>query len=764
MKKRLISLSLISFASVLSLSACTQVASNVNQPQVVQNDGDHRDLPHYRADELPEDDVVYDLTKEQTYKDIKPATKEEFEEFLISIVGPSLINVVKETFPDLYDYIVEYNVFTERELYDLASVGSRILKITQGQEVDPTELVIDIASKLDLDKIYHLFSQIRNNPKSYEQVKRLTIAIANSTFYQLDYRAADAYLKSVSSPERCSDQADDEKIVWDNFLVNGDDLEIFETISDFFHNPDIRVFLRFVNLLARSLTKNLTRHELGFIFTSFGLIQDEEYAELCYRYMMNNADSFVKHLGNIIKGIHITDDSWMMMLKGLLHIANINNGDSHNWFEGDDYIAVDYLKEQAWAEQIQNVYDSIDPHGIRILLKFIGNVLSSMPKSIVTDIMRNTEDPTQIDVVAIKDLYLEQYGRLTGSEKEALDAQCEIFGIDLDDFNTHLDPEQFNPEEDTPFDFLMDLLNNNLIGPFMEYFTTAISMEPIYPDYDDIEISEMRSGNVKLVLRQGDKWTDEDLMNYINNDSSFHTYFRITNHAAPTQSTYFDDRQYRNSWNIEGEIDTSKVGEYYIIVGFKVDIDAEMYKAPEYTEIETRRFTYNFKWKLKYYVIDKSINDYAAGFKNQLGRYINGNYSDKGYDCCVDSNGEVAYVDYRGLIYVKQNGNYAANELCIEADTYSAHHYDADLKRYVDIEDEGGIDRSGHTVKYVSDLDTSTLGLHYGIYKKLYRKYVGGTEHPYVDYCEFTMVYAYYVVEDLNVTVDDGFFDPGFGW
>ena len=762
MKKKLISLSLISFASVLAFSACDTFASAKSNEPEVQFTGEHRELPHYRADELPEDGVTYDLTKEETYQNIKPASKEEFEEFLISVVGPTLINVVKDTFPELYDYIVKYNVFTERELYDLASIVSRIVKITQGQEVDPAELVLDIAARVDLDKIYHLFSQIRNNPKSYEQVKKLAVAISNSTFFQLDYRAAEAYLKSISSPTRCTDQAEDEKLVWDNFFVNGEDLEVFETISDFFHNPDIRVFLRFVNLFVRSLTKNLTKHELGFVFTMTGLIRDEEYAELCMRYMMNNADSFVKHLGNIIKGINITDDSWMMMLRGLLTVANINNGGDDS-FDADSFIASDYLAEVAWKEQIQTVYDSIDPRGIRVLFKFVGNVLTAMPKSIVVDIMGNYADPTQINVLAIKDLYLEQYGRLTSSEKEALDAQCAIFGISLDDFNT--DVEGFDPEEDTPFDFLMDVINLNIIGPFMNYFTTAISMDPIYPEYDDFEIDDMRVGNVKLVFRQGDdEWTDEELMNYLNSDNSFHTNFRITNHAAPEQPTYFDDRQYRNSFNIEGEFDTSTTGEKFIIVGFKVDVDAQMYKAPEYTVIETRRFTYNFKWKLKYYVIDKSINDYVGGFKNELGRYNNGYYGSKGYDCVIDSNGACAYMNYKGLVIVQQNGNYADNELYIESRTYSAHHYDSTLKRYVDIEDEGGLDRPT-SVAYLSDLDTSTLGLHYGIYTREYRKYVGGDpEHPYVHYCDFTMVYAYYVVEDLGVVPGDTFFDPGFGW
>ena len=752
MKKKLISLSLISFASVLGLSACSQAAYSVNEPQVVYNDGDHRGLPHYRASELPDNDTVYDLTKEMTYRDIKPATQAEFEEFVKTVVGENLLSLVKETFPEMWNYVLKYNVFTERELYDLADVVGRIFKVVEGKEVDLADLAVDIAARVDLDKFFYLFNKMKTDKKAFAETKRFAISIANSTFEELDYRAAHKYLKAHGS-NVLSEEAEAESYVWDNFLVNGDDMELFETISDFFANPDIRVFLRFVNLFSKTMAKNFTKHEMGFVFTNLHLINDEEYEEVCYRYMMNNASSFVKHLGNIIKGIHITDDSWMMMLRGLQTVAAVTGGDE-DFVDGDKYIATDYLAEKAYKRQVDFIYNSIDPHGIRVLLKFVGNVLNALPKKSINDIMSNMENPDAIDVVAIENIYLEQYGKLSRGDKETLDNQCETFGIDINAFNVNI--EGFDPEESTPLDYLMEVLNANLIGPFMEYFTEGIAQDPIYPQYAHVSSMELRSGSTKLVLKQGVDWGWDELVNYLGLDSTFHVNFNLDGNYVYSGPTYFDDRQYRDSWNTEGEIDTSKPGNGFIIVKYHVPLTIDMWN-DEKTDHSEVLYDYNFEWKLYYYVVDSHVDEYYSfGFREFLD--LNG--YDKGKSVARDSLGNIAKMDYKGILNVTQNTTYADNELIVHSDTYSFHYYDETQKRYIDLEDESGFSSMRASIK-LHNLDTSTLGLHYTCYDVTYQD---TRFTPTTNYCTVKYVVAYRVVESIEYTISDGFFDPGFGW
>ena len=741
MKKRLISLSLISVASVLAITGCANIA--FNQPAVVQQefDGDHRALPVYAEDELPEEDEVYDLTKELTYEDIEPATAEQFDQFVTDVVGPTLFATVKDAFPNLYGYVVKHNAFTQSELYNLSGIAKEIAGYTQGHEFDPEELIVRIATYVDLDKIYYLLHQMKEDDKAFKEVKKFVIAMSNSTFVQNDYRAAYADTKALD----LKDLANWEEYTWDDFYACSDDYEVFCTISDFFSNPDVRVFLRFVNLLAKSLVKNLTKHELGFAFTMMGLIEDEDYADLCYRYMMNNASSFVKHLGNIIKGINITDDSWMQMLRGAQTVAYTTRGDD-DFVDGDNYCAIDHLAEKAFLDQVDAIYDAIDPHGIKVLLKFIGNVLNALPKDLMNNAMVNYEDPSQVDAQAFVNVYLEQYGLLPSGEKQALDDQCEILGIDLDEFNTEVEGEN-------PVDYLMELLNANLVGPFMEFFTQKLEPTPIYPEYEDMGNLELRSGREKLILRQGDEFTAADLVNFLNEPNALRVNFWLTNHYVDRY--YFEDKEYRSIYVVEGDFDTSKPGRGYVILKYHVDLECQMYKAPEYTEIETRTFAYDFEWKLFYYVVHKSVQEYCPGFETELYERRFG-YYDKDTDVAVDSNGNIALRDYKGVINLVKDTQYAPDQITLQSSTHGFFKYDAAKKRFVDLDRSD--DLSFENVFYqVSNLDTSKLGLHYGYYPVQVKK--NGEVVATVQY-----VFCYNVVESIDYKVEDGFYDPGFGW
>lgn len=744
MKKRLISLSLISIASALAITGCANSAFN-SKSAVKEFDGSHVALPVYAEDELPAEDEVVDLTKELTYENIEPATREQFDQFVIDVAGPTLFAIVQDAFPELYGFLVKHNVFTQNELYNLSAIVKEIVKGTQGREIQPEELIVKIANYVDLDKAYYLLHQMKEDDKAFTQVKKFVIAVSNGTFIPIDYRAAYAESKALA----LKDLATQEEYVWDDFYANSDDYEVFLTISDFFSNPDVRVFLRFVNLLAKSLVKNLTKHELGFVFTSMNLIEDEDYAELCYRYMMNNASSFVHHLGNIIKGINITDDSWMKMLRGAQTVAYTTRGDD-DFGEDDNYIAIDYKAEKQFFEQVEAVYNAIDPHGIRVLLKFIGNVLNALPKDLVNSIMINYEDPTQIDIEPFTDLYTEQYGMLSSSDKEALDAQCEIFGIELDDFNVIV--EGFDPGESTPLDYLMEVLNQNLVGPFMEFFTQEFTPEPIYPEYEDMGEMEFRAGDEKLILKQGEEFTAANLLAYLGESDTLRVDFWLSDHYVG--SSYYSDRNYRSLYITEGDFDTSKPGRGFVILKYHVDLECQMYKAPEYTEVETRTFAYDFEWKLFYYVVDKHVNEYCTGFMNDLYQRKS-NYT-KEVDFASDSSGNVALYDYKGIVNVTKDTSYVPDELSIQSHTRNYFKYDETKNRFVNIADGNGYYYE-NSYKFLSELDTSKLGVHYGYYEVTIKK-----DSQVV--ATVKLVYAYNVVESLNIESHDGFFDPGFGW
>lgn len=801
MKKRLISLSLISLASVLAFSGCANsfVASSKTSVNTVEySNGDHRDLPHYRADELPNDNETYDLTVELTYKDIKPASAEEFEQFLQSVLGPSLVGLAKDTFPELFSYVLKHNVLTQRELYDLSSIAGKIMKATQGQEFDPAELVVEIATKVDLDKFYYLLHQMRVDEKAFTEVKKFIISIANNTFIPMDYRAANKYLKSVDSTDaRLAGEAADEELVWGNFKINSDDLEIFEKISDFFANPDIRVFLRFVNLFARTLAKNLTKHELGFVFTNIGLIDDDEYRELCYRYMLNNAASFIKHLGNIMAGINITSKSWMMMLRGLQTFALVTNGGDDNFADGDNFVAVDYLTEKAFQEQVDFVYNAINPAGIKVLFRFIGNLLNALPKDFINSIMINYEDPSQIDYDVFYDIYNMEFAALNGSEKDALLDQAELFGIDLEHLfedteeegeggeggePTPLLPNRDDGDDDEapedPFEFLMYVLNKNLFGPFMNFFINGLSFDPVYPEYEEIEEVELDGGEIKLILRQDDEFTESDFITFIYEDWQSYDPLHLSVKFTVKSDYYYEtntyyDRDYRSDFEFEGLIesadeeeegrfDTSEVGDHYIIfkyhVTLPVKIKVETPVAPDYLEYEIVNFDYDFEWKVFYYVVDKKVDVYTSGFRTELVRWDGTSYPSKDTGVAKDTSGKLVMRDYRGVITMEQSETkYTSDRLAIDSWADCVYMYIEDAKRYINISDEKHYSRA-YTCQYLKDLDVSKLGLHYGFFEVEFKK-DGVTLSNKVKY-----VFAYNVVESFEYEQHDGFYDPGFGW
>ncbi len=765
MKKHLISLGLVSFASVLAFSSCNMVAAaRVNEPAIVQNDGDHRGLPHYRASELPNDDEIYDLTKELNYKNTKPATVQEVEEFLQTVVGPNILAMVKDAFPELYSSILKYNVLTSRDLYDLTGMAGKIIKFVTGGDVDLTDLAVDVATKVDLDKLYYLVHCIRADKKAYAQFKQFAISVSNGMLVQTDYRAANAFLKN----DVLKAEAAAEEKTWDDFKIIGNDLEAIDGLQQFFNDNNVRVGLRFINLAAKVLAKNLTKHELGFLFTTgFHLIHDPEYEEICMRYMMNNASSFVHHLGNALKGINITNDSWAKALLGLATFARTTIND---FGDDDSYIAIDNLIAKINEENIDFIYNAINPAGVRVLFKFIGNFLLALPKDLVNSIMINYEDPTKINVVAFTQIYQEQYGRLTKSEKRALDEQLDLFGIDIDEFNVTI--EGFDPGESTPFEYLMDVLNSNFVAPFENYFETGIQSEDIYPNYRAIDAEnnmDFLSGDIKLIYKQGDEITSADLDKYFKDSKSLHVYFSTNNNSESYQCFHDNETKedaehniifkYRSGLTVEGltadeKVDTSKVGQHSLVVKYHVTLPIREWNEA-HTQVNDVNYEYDFEWKLFYYVVDKNIDVITSGFKNDL--YLDATSNSADADAFRDSEGNIGFVNFKRVLTLKQGATYAAGTAYLESRSDTISVYDEAEKRFLLVCDKD-CDYSEITLRVdVSTLNTDDLGLHYGFYEKQFKK--DATHIKTVK-----MVFVYNVVETINYKVSDGFFDPGFGW
>ena len=766
MKKHLISLGLVSFASVLVFSSCNTVAAaKTNEPAVVQNDGDHRGLPHYRASDLPNEDEIYDLTKELNYKNTKPATVKEVEEFLEMILGPNILAMAKDAFPELYNSILKYNVLTSRDIYDLSGMAGKIIKIITGGDVDAEDLVVDIATKVELDKFYYLVHCIRADKKAYNQFKQFVISVSNGMLVQTDYRSAHAFLKGDSLKV----EAASEEKTWDDFKIIGNDLEAVDGLQQFFNDPNVRVGLRFINLAAKVLAKNLTKHELGFIFTTgFHLINDPEYAEICMRYMMNNASSFVHHLGNVLKGINITNDSWA---KALLGIATIARATNDGLGDEDSYIAVDNLIATINEENIDFIYNSINPAGVRVLFKFIGNFLLGLPKDLINNVMLNYEHPDTIDVLPFTQVFEEQYGRLSRNEKRALDEQLELFGIDFENFNLII--EGFDPGTSNPFEYLMGVLNTNIVEPFENYFVAGIKSDDIYPNYKTIDSEkgiEFEAGYIKLIYKQNEEVTSEDLDKYFKDKNSMHVYFYTTYYTNPTYQSINDNElkedeehnivfKYRSDFTVEGlkadgNVDTSKLGQHELIVKYHVAIPLLEWN-DDHTATTPVVDEYDFEWKLFYYVVDKNVNVITSGFKNELYLDPTENYS-KETDAFKDANGNVGFVNFKNVLTLKQNTSYVANTAFIESESDSIYVYDETEKRFIQVSDkECGYTEIVSRVD-VSTLSTTNLGLHYGFYEKQFKKDS--------DIKTVKMVFVYNVVETINLEVSDGFFDPGFGW
>ena len=127
MKRKLLNLGLLSFASILAIAGCSGVAgverTSGAPTHVVDEDvKPEYALPEYNDDELPVEGKTYDLTGDFDFSKDDAARGEELLNTIRYIAGPSITDVFQELFGNLFDWFVKSNYFTVDEINSIANV------------------------------------------------------------------------------------------------------------------------------------------------------------------------------------------------------------------------------------------------------------------------------------------------------------------------------------------------------------------------------------------------------------------------------------------------------------------------------------------------------------------------------------------------------------------------------------------------------------------------------------------------------------------
>lgn len=764
--KKILGLSVLSLSTVLAISGCNlalraEVKDPQDNTQLTAEDFDY--IPQAVYENAPDEDICYDLTEEDDYSDLEPMSEEEFENIIGYVVSPSYASSAKSAYPELWEHIRLNCYFNRKEFINLLEFLQEISRVSKEEESpDPYWILNNIAVRVSIDKAYHLMRSLVADEQIFKDLKSFILCMNSGNLNPVNYRAANSYFQEKEQDEpRVAEMAAQEELVWDNFHVNGDDFEQFETYTGFVANDDIRVALKFVSYFVKVLAKYLNKTELGFLFTQMEMLDDKEYANVTAHYVLNNIPQFVDHVGHALKALNVTDTTWGALFNGVRDIMMTAN-EYLNEEYGRPFVATDNLRLSFNLDQIKQVFDSLNPRGFRIFINFIGKFLCALDRDYLEYVMANMDDPENVDSTQFQNTYLRQYGLLTSEEKTYLDEQLEIFGIDIEKFNTDIDPSQ-----GTGLGPIMDIFQENFMGPINEYFEGIFSDGDPYEEYnrESLYIEPVWAySNSKLILKKGVEFTEEDVITYLTGRDA--PYFRLYYGRECHDSNDRYDTEYRKNFDIDMDaIDTSEVGEGYFIAKFDSEVTFEPYTDDPYDSWENRqytekKFTISFELKVYYYVLDDSVEAFVDSFRSDLYEKDQwGSMDDE--SMVVDSKGNIAVLSYGNQLLVEKNADYDTDRMFASSETYNIGVYMESIKRY--IVDDGdswmGWFEADFSYKDIATINHFENGQYYA-YVTLTIKDADSDE----EIGTYPAIYVYEVVDNINFQLVDGWYDPGFGY
>ncbi len=694
-------LALIGFSAFL-VTGCYNGWSNEGQgkssaaPDTSESQSSEPDLPP-----LPEEDLGVDLTYPFRGGQRNPITDEQFMNIGLNATGAtSFYDSFKNFFGTyLYRHFLATNHFTEDEMAKTMAFVQAFFGIDEDNVTSKNYYNwFYYVAEIDTDHLLATCREIVNDPRARGEF----MVMFNNDFSSRYIEAND--ILNGSNPD-IKQMADQEKAILETspeFLVES---AVGVHMIDLVSLENSEVILRFLHRFFRCMIINLTIEEIGFTVAQIGMpIVDFED---CADYVNEHLLQYINHIGDMFSMLNISSETYRKcypFFEVFLELVYLT--------DSDDFDPLDYGFVSKYQEIFASLFETLDPEGFRALIKFIGFVGVNFTEEHLCCLLgmeygegESAEVPSY---ECILDLYNEQYGLLTSSEKSGMRAAAASFGIDFDELITRLTEaceEQIHGHDGEEPSGLMRESDDDdegsferTVGEILDELVTAQVYEKFYIGEPDIE--GYASDELVLMLRKGTQFSTAELTAFLKDSRSFRV--RHRGEITMRDSDYgfvFEERDQSNRTNItiEEPFDTATCGLKFAHITY----DGLFYNYRDSTEKTLHVNAY-----VPYYVIADNVSVLVTNIECEIK--LNNAWVRNG--CVYEDSNHAKATSFFELPQLQKDANYAEGEFVSDIYLSDVYFYNTDLKVF-----ERAYKHDNEIVYNnvnMSALDVSTVGKH----------------------------------------------------
>lgn len=680
---------------------------------------------------LPDEDFQVDLSYPLKDTPLVSVSEEEFKEEILKSTGSAMLYDSMRSFLGDYfmDFVLTHNHMTIDELEMLlASLWDFSIEVDNGDYMT-YYCIYDLAYTLayvDADRLFSTVKEVFDDGVAWGYFINLLV----ESDYCYDYINSDYILNGSNSTIR--NLADKEKrvLATDPYAVCDEGTVRF--LADIAAMENGHVFFRFLHRFFRSMIRHLDKEEVGFVFYNTFLAgaadpnDFEKVMEYVYGEGITSLLRLVHHIGGWLSEINVNAKTYEACYPSFYNIfiySLYNSFDLRNAF----FVDTTWLEDT--INSVSSLFTELNPEGLRSLFKFLGLVGSNCTEEQLAVAMGEAEEP---NVDLLVDLYNEQYGMLTASEKVGMTEAAAAFGVDFDlvieklkEFARKMSGDEsqgFAMRDDSGDDeeSIEDILNEYIVYKFMERFTFE------NPDV----FSGDRYSEYSFIVRQGQNITNQMFEEYLVSGvcpavAVIDGYFDNNPQPMTRDDGYYDYTYEQRDENgkfskrvlksVDTPFDTSTCGVHEVTFSLRTEINYQGVPVTIDVQLTT-----------EYHVVPNDV-DTIYGVPYGASIYYHGNWMSK--YIYTDSSGN-KFACHHDTLYVEYGKSYAANEYCIRLEGGTAiKKFDDNLQRYVATKNRSWTQTTSNPL-WLNNVDTSSLGSHFTLVDLNYysRDYSTGTE------------------------------------
>ena len=464
------------------------------------------------SEPLPPEDEHVDLTYPLEESEINEISDADFRQLTINATGStSLYEYAKTNMGEyLYDFVRTHNHMTNDEFCQFINAVSQVIEVSDDFDGDYHKVysLLYALAYINADRLYATLNEMFVDGVAWGYIVNLVYG----TGFINDYINADRVENGQSAVHN---MVEDEMalLAANPYAFNG--YNSLRNLEEILTSESGLPLVRFAHRFFRSMIRNLTTEEIGFVLYMtvmsdyFELDMAQDIIEEVSEHLLD----CIHHVGAWFLELDVNAATFGKLYPFLNVIYN-------SVYFGDYDMNGEFFVEKNWYAEAKDalgrLLENANPEGLRVLFQFVGMLATNINQEQLD--MFFVESWDDFDGQIIIDLYNEQYGLLEGEEKAAFKEFFAAFGVDFDAFiealkEAALDPQggrALTRESDDSENVFSQIVAEYLSAPIVENFDFG------EPDY----YCKYREGDYVLIIKEGANFTIGNFEDYLHSGNT----------------------------------------------------------------------------------------------------------------------------------------------------------------------------------------------------------------------------------------------------